>query len=128
MKNTGIAEPSSTKRNNESTPAWLRRCDPTKAQTSIRATSDHDRMSINAKFPSGGIFKFSATRNGDNLVLGGSNNPVIAKKQQAIVARWISLKNGETIGQRHERIKVVLADCASVGALCAKIQAEASQA
>lgn len=91
----------------------------------IKRRNGYDRLAIDAKFPSGGLFKFSITRSGDNLTLGGSSEPELAQQQQRTVAEWLKERQGESHGQRIDRVAAILADCLSVDHLCSKIRNEA---
>jgi len=91
----------------------------------IRRSNGYDRLALNAKFPSGGIFKFSITRSGENLTLGGSSDPELAQQQQRTVYDWLKERQGETHRLRLDRVAAMLQDCQSVDHLCSKIRNEA---
>jgi hypothetical protein len=98
---------------------------PTSTQVSTSIT--HDRLSVKAKFPTGGTVRFSITRSGEQLGVAGSNDPATAKLQLKAVAAWIERLRAAMKGQELERgsliltIAATLREASSVGQLVAKI-------
>jgi len=82
-------------------------------KTQIKKSTTHDRMSIRGKFPSGASMNFSATRNGDSLTLGFSNDINELKRQSKIVSKWCDHRKNETNQARFDRIENAMQSCKS---------------
>jgi hypothetical protein len=77
----------------------------------VKKTIGFDRMSLNAKLPSGASLKFSIGRSGEKLELAFSNDIKILKEQMIKMTNWIKTRPTETNIQRFERLENLLNSC-----------------
>lgn len=92
-------------------------------QTKVSKTVTHDRMSIAAKYPTGGAVRFSISRNGETLSVAGSNDPQVSREQVKCVNAFCLYQGNETNQNRIDRIAAFLRGVNSVGELCTAIKA-----
>ena len=92
------------------------------AKTTVKKTVGHDRLALVATFPSGGVFKFSVTRNGERLAYNGCPNPAGNALRDLTIRGFVALQPGETEGQRLDRIAAFVAEVSSTAELQAAIQ------
>ena len=82
-------------------------------EAQVRKNIGFDRMSINAKFPSGASLKYSIGRSGEKLELAFSNDSAELKKQIKIVSKWLELRKGETNKNVFDRLETLCKKCNS---------------
>jgi hypothetical protein len=84
---------------------------PTK--TKVTKSVGHDRLSVSAKFPTGGVLRFSISRAGERLTVGLSNDRETLLAQSRKISAWVALRSGETNGQRIDRLAAICERCGS---------------
>jgi len=68
----------------------------------------HDKMSLTAKFPTGGTLHFSVGRGGERLEVAFSNNDAELKEQTETVKEFVKFRYKEVNQGRFDRLESLL--------------------
>lgn len=90
--------------------------------TKVTYSEGHDKLRVEALFPSGGRVLFTVSRAGETLSLYGSNDEEILRQQSAALTKWLKLGKKESNGDRMLRLKAVCEKANSVGQLIEAIK------
>lgn len=92
------------------------------AATVVTLSETHDRLSVHARYPSGGEFRFSLTRSGERLTWGGSADTTTARGEMGKFMAFASrLGKQMNNGARMAEIKRVAESVNSITELVASI-------
>jgi hypothetical protein len=92
----------------------------TKATKKVSVRETHDRLTLTANYPTGGMFRFTIGRSGETLTWGGAD-PAAAKAETRAFMKEAELRGGESNKTRVERLKALAESVDSMRELAVKI-------
>lgn len=91
-------------------------------KTTVKKSIGHDRMSISAKFPSGGTYRWNISWAGERLTIAFSDDVAVAKNQIATMQKWLKLRKGESRLDAFNRLEALTKTCSSGKELISKMK------
>jgi hypothetical protein len=83
----------------------------------VKKTIQHDRMVIEASYPSGGMFRVTISRTGERFVMGGSSDPVENQRQLDVLTRYFEFRGNEDNQGRIDRLGNLAEQATSISEL-----------